>query len=169
MKIILTGPESTGKSTLAAQLAQQLEGLWVPEYARTYIQTIDRLYEEADLLRIAQEQQRQIAEKQMENPPFLFCDTSLLVIKIWSEYKYGRCHPWIEQQLKAQEVDLYLLCGIDVPWTYDEQREHPTQREELYAIYERELQQLRVPFVRIHGALPQRLKTVTDLLCCVSL
>ena len=103
MKIILTGPESTGKSTLAKQLAEHYQVDWVAEYARTYIQSLNRLYEEADLAKIAMGQQQRISQKEMKNPPLLFCDTSFLVLKVWAEYKYGRCDEDILKLLKEQQ------------------------------------------------------------------
>jgi nicotinamide riboside kinase len=81
----------------------------------------------------------------------LVLDTDLLVIKIWSEFKFGRCHPWIEQQLEQRKGDLYLLCLPDIPWEPDPQREHPHQRDELLAIYRQELSRLEVVVVEISG------------------
>ena len=164
MKIILTGPASTGKSTLAKQLAEHYQVDWVEEYARTYIQTLNRLYEEADLVKIAVGQQQRITEKEMKNPPLLFCDTSFLVIKIWAEYKYERCDEDILKLLQEQEVDLYLLCGTDVPWEADPQRENPNKRKELYQIYKSELKELRVPFVELQGNKKERLKKAIVLI-----
>jgi len=164
MKIILTGPASTGKSTLAQQLAEHYKMDWVEEYARTYIQSLNRLYEEADLKEIAKGQHQRISEKEITNPPLLFCDTSFLVIKVWAEYKYGRCDEHILKLLEEQKVDLYLLCRIDVPWEADPQRENPNQRKELYEIYKSELKELRIPFVEIHGNKKERLNKAIVLI-----
>jgi len=140
-KIIVTGPESSGKTTLARQLAQHYQTVWVPEYARDYIDGLNREYEEADLLEIAKGQvSREDEFAAKYSPGLLFCDTSLLVIKIWSEVKYKRCHPWILEQLEQRKVDLYLLAYPDIPWEPDPQREHPHQRMELFDIYKKELQ-----------------------------
>jgi nicotinamide riboside kinase len=93
-KIIITGPESTGKTTLAQQLAQHYQTVWVPEYSRDYIAQLNRSYEEDDLLEIAKGQVRREDEMVAKHTPdLLICDTSLLVIKVWSKVKYQRCHP----------------------------------------------------------------------------
>ena len=166
-KIIITGPESTGKTTLAKQLAEQFDGICIVEYARTYIQKIDRLYEEKDLLIIAKEQVRQIEEKEKTESDYLFCDTGLLVLKIWSMYKYQRCDPWILEKLAEQKAALYFLCGIDVPWELDEQREHPKERKKLYQIYKEELQKLNTPFVELTGDAITRLNKATAIITCL--
>jgi len=100
-----------------------------------------------------------IAKKQLEQEntmagkagSILFCDTDFLVTKIWSNFKYGKCDPWIEEQVKSHRYDLYLLCDIDLPWVEDPLREHPGQREELFDIYLKELQGLNVEFAIISG------------------
>ncbi|MCO6488356.1 MAG: ATP-binding protein [Phaeodactylibacter sp.] len=163
-RLLLTGPESTGKSLLARRLAEAYQTVWVPEYARYYLETLGRPYREDDLLPIARGQllledyQAQFARR------ILPCDTGMLVLKVWSEFKYGRCHPWILEQLHRRSYDLYLLCGTDVPWTYDPQRENPNEREELYAIYKRELEQLGVPFTELRGGVEARVEVVGRLI-----
>ena len=159
-QIVLTGPESTGKSTLAQALAKQYKTDWIPEYARSYIENLNRPYEESDLLEIAKGQYQLVENYPSKRDHFLFIDTHLLVIKVWSEYKYGSCHPWIIEQLKFTKVDLYILCGTDVAWEYDPQREHPHQRNELLAIYRQQLMDLKLPFVEITGNLKTRLTKV---------
>ncbi len=157
-KIIITGPESAGKTTLAQQLAAHYQTVWVPEYARDYIDQLNRNYAEDDLLKIAQGQvarEDEMAAK--HNPELLICDTSLLVIKVWSNVKYHRSHPWILEQLDQRKVDLYLLTSPDIPWEADPQREHPHQREMLFQIYEQELQNKLHLIVR--GSREERLKS----------
>lgn len=156
-KILFTGPESTGKSLLAEQMATRHGGDWVPEYARHYLENLGRPYRQSDLLRIAQGQLRWEDERAARSPRWLFCDTGLLVIKVWSEYKYGSCDPWIVEQLQQRQYDLWVLCGIDIPWAPDPLREHPEEREALYGIYLRELKQLGVPFIELWGKEEERL------------
>lgn len=151
LKVVLTGPESTGKSTLARQLAAHYGTAWVAEYARYYLGRLKRPYIEDDLLAIAREQLQWEEAEARHAQGLLICDTAMLVMKVWSEYKFGSCHPWILQQWQERKYDLYLLCGIDLPWTYDPLRENPDEREKLYAIYKSELQQLNANFVEIAG------------------
>ena len=156
--IVITGPESTGKSTLAGQLAAYFNTQWVPEFARTYIGKLNKPYSENDLLEIAKGQLEQ-EEKTINNSELpVFLDTSLEVIKIWSEYKYGRCHPWILEKYIKQKHDLYLLCVPDIPWQFDPQRENPSEREEIFNLYHQELKEQNTNFVLVSGLKEKRLK-----------
>jgi NadR type nicotinamide-nucleotide adenylyltransferase len=151
LRIAITGPESTGKSELAKKLAGHYHTLWVPEVAREYLINLSRTYVYEDILSIAQEQlklENALAEKASK---ILFCDTELLVTKIWSHYKYGKCEPWIAEKVISHRYDLYLLCNIDLPWEEDPLRENPGQREELFGIYLEELQRLGVTFAIVSG------------------
>jgi NadR type nicotinamide-nucleotide adenylyltransferase len=157
LKIAITGPESTGKSTLSQQLAAHYQGLWVPEFARAYIADLDRPYTLQDLEAIARGQLDLEAATAAQNPRLLFADTDLLVIKIWSEHAFGKSPDWVLQQLKRQDYNLYLLMGVDLPWEPDPQREHPHLRQYFYDWYKRELKALQVPFVEISGQQEHRL------------
>ncbi len=158
LRIVLTGPESCGKTTLAQQLAAHYRVPWVPEYARTYLHKNGLDYQEEDLLKIAKGQLYRENRIGAGKPSMLFCDTDLVTIKIWAEYKYGKVDPWILEQVKIRSYDYYFLCGIDIPWQDDPQREHPAQREELFQIYSKELRSLGKPFSIIEGDLPARLQ-----------
>ena len=157
-KIAVTGPESTGKSTLSAALAAFFQTAWVPEYAREYLENLDRNYEEKDLLEIAKGQLALQEELEKSSDQYLICDTDLLVIKIWSEHKYGRCHPWILKKLDEINYDLYILPYIDIPWQEDPLREHPDLREYFFNKYKEELITRKVNFIEVKGALDQRVK-----------
>jgi NadR type nicotinamide-nucleotide adenylyltransferase len=158
LKIAITGPESTGKSTLAAQLAHHYQAPWVPEYARTYLEQLNRPYEAHDLEQIAQGQQELWAAQAALDPALLILDTELLVLKIWSEHAYGTSAPSILEGLQKQAVDLYLLLNVDLPWEPDPQREHPHLRQFFYDWYKRELEGLGVPYVEISGSEEQRVQ-----------
>ncbi|MCX7696718.1 MAG: ATP-binding protein [Bacteroidales bacterium] len=134
IKIAITGPESTGKTSLAQQLAEYYRTIWVPEFAREYLDRLQRPYQYEDILYIAQ-QQMKLEDEATLKAPLVFLDTELLVTKIWCEFKYGKCHQWILEEIKKRTYDLVLLCYIDIPWEYDPQREHPQQREELWNLY----------------------------------
>ena len=151
LKIAITGPESTGKSMLAAQLAEHYHTVWVPEYAREYIDNLDRPYIQEDILEIARGQIRSETAICRQASELLICDTELIVTKIWSEVKYGECDPWILNKLESHKYDLYLLCDIDIPWSEDPQREHPHMRESLLNLYKQELLTRELPFFIVSG------------------
>ncbi len=157
LKIAITGPESTGKSTLSQQLADHYQGLWVPEFARTYIAALERPYTLQDLEAIARGQVDLEITTMAQNPHLLIADTDLLVIKIWSEHAFGQSPGWVQQKLKQQDYNLYLLMGVDLPWEPDPQREHPHLRQYFYDWYKRELEALQVPFMEISGQQEDRL------------
>jgi NadR type nicotinamide-nucleotide adenylyltransferase len=158
IRIAITGPESTGKSLLSQQLAEHYLTDFVPEIARDYLNRLQRPYNYNDLLEIAQMQLKTENVMAALANKFLFCDTELIVIKIWSEIKYGKCHEWILDKLHTHYYPLYLLCDIDLPWEDDPLREHPDSREFLMQYYEKNLKQLNRPFIKIRGRGLQRLK-----------
>ncbi|MEY3052590.1 MAG: hypothetical protein RLY31_2375 [Bacteroidota bacterium] len=139
-RIVVTGPESTGKTTLAQALAAHYSVEWVPEYARNYLGGLDRPYVEADLLEIAKGQLASEEEYgRRATAGLLVLDTSLEVIRIWSLVRYGRCDPWISREADFRRQGLYLLCSPDLPWEPDPLREGPAGREELFRRYHDEL------------------------------
>ncbi len=158
-KVAIVGPECTGKTSLAEALATHYQTEWVREYARGYLDKLAVPYVQEDLVRIAQGQMRIEDEFAHDAKRVLVCDTNLVVIKIWSEFKFKRVDPWIVGELAKRKYDLHLLTQIDVPWVADPQREHPDHREELYAIYKQELLSMNVPFVEISGNEAVRLQS----------
>jgi len=156
LKIAITGPESTGKSTLSEQLATHYNTVWVPEYARTYIGNLGRDYTIDDIEAIARGQLQLEQELEAGAGTILISDTDLLVLKIWSEHAFGRCPEFIVEQLEQQNYNLYLLMGVDLPWEPDPQREHPHLRQFFYDWYKRELQAMGVPFAEISGQQHER-------------
>jgi NadR type nicotinamide-nucleotide adenylyltransferase len=161
-RIAIVGPECTGKTQLSIQLAKHYKTVWVPEYARQYIDRLNRPYTQADLLKIAKGQTFTEDELALEARELLICDTNLVVIKIWSEFKYGVCNAEILRMLNNRKYDLHLLTSIDVPWENDPQREHPHQRELLYALYIKELENLGVRYTLISGDESQRLESAVQ-------
>ncbi|MEP2773849.1 MAG: ATP-binding protein [Fulvivirga sp.] len=161
-KVVVIGPESTGKSTLSAALATYYNTAWVPEYARHYIERLDRPYEKSDLSKIAEGQLQWEDEKVKEANKLLICDTDLIVIKIWSEHKYGDCASQILEQIKSRPYDLYLLTDVDLPWQEDPQRENPHLRDYFMDIFEQEIEATGVPFVKISGDHYQRMKKAVE-------
>ncbi len=131
LRIAVTGPESTGKTTLAAQLAEALNCPWRKEAAREYLEKLGRAYEEADLYAIHLQQQAAEEKLLVQAPGILVLDTEETVLRIWSEEKYKRCDMRILQSLSINLPDLYLLTGIDLPWEPDPLREHPDPQDRL--------------------------------------
>ena len=162
-KIITTGPESTGKSTLMQELANYYQTQYVPEFARTYIECLKRPYREDDLIKIARRQYDLELFFLKKSNQYLCCDTSMLVLKIWSEYRFGKCHPWIEEQFQ-KENGLFILCGTDVPWEFDLQRENSNEREDLYQLYRNALINYGKNYVEVIGSQDVRLEAVINLL-----
>jgi NadR type nicotinamide-nucleotide adenylyltransferase len=156
-RISLTGPESAGKSSLAAQLAAHYGTAWVPEYARAYLETHGPAYTLPDLEAIARGQLA--AEDAATAQALLFCDTDLLVVKIWAENAFGTCPAWVLAELEKPRYALTLLLAPDLPWAPDPLREHPdpAQRWHFYELYRAELVSRGWSFVEISGSLRERL------------
>lgn len=157
-KIAVTGPESTGKSLLVKQLADRYETVYVPEFARGYIDKLDRPYQYSDITDIARGQLRSEKELEAMASRYLFCDTELIVTKVWSLHKYGRCDPFILDGILNNRYDLFLLCDIDLLWEQDPQREHPHLRAYFFDWYKQELDDYGFPYEVIRGMGQDRLE-----------
>jgi nicotinamide riboside kinase len=147
----IVGPESTGKSALSTELAQKYGVARVPEVARDFLENLNRPYREEDLLHLAHLQLKAEQDVLKTNPTVLICDTTLLVIRIWSQFKYKRCHPEILKLEEERQYDLFLLTDIDLAWEVDPLREHPDRRGELFGWYYRALLEKNTPFSIIRG------------------
>lgn len=159
-KIVVTGPESSGKSTLVIELSGALQAGYVKEVARAYIDRLARPYAEPDLVEIAKAQLEEEDQQELVSNGVgrLICDTDLLTIRIWSEEKYGRCDPWIVQQTEERHYDHWLLCKPDILWEPDPQRENPYDRDRLFHRYEALLLQMGKPFSVIEGHQDKRMR-----------
>lgn len=157
ISIAIVGPESTGKSTLSKSLAEYYQTLWSEEYAREYLTELVRPYKQSDLLEIAAGQLELANKAKQKANGIVFHDTDLLVIKVWSEFKFGDCDPWIIEQYELNKADLYLLTDTDIPYEDDPLRENPSQRGELFEIYEQELIKSEANYQVIKGGLAERL------------
>ena len=166
-KVIVTGPESSGKTTLCKQLSEIFKIPFTGEFSRKYIDNLDREYLQEDLVIIAKEQLKN-EQLTTNNKQLSLHDTDLITLKIWSEYKYGNCNDWITSQLEQQKQEkrFYFLCSPDIPWEEDPQRENPNNREELFESYKKELIQLRYNYFIIEGGnrLENSIKKITELI-----
>lgn len=177
-KIVIIGPESTGKSTLCEELASHYRTRWCPEYAREYLLRHGTNYRFDDLLTIAKGQialEEQYVSSMVnaewsidsqknslltiDHPP-LFIDTDMYVMKVWCEFVFGKCHQWILDQIATRKYNLYLLCNNDLPWVADELREYPDleSREKLFHMYKDIMINQDTPWVEISGDSAQRLQ-----------
>ena len=160
-KIVVLGPESTGKSTLCASLAQHFHCSWVPEFARRYLLELGRPYNYDDLLIIAKGQLKAEDEMAQETKgKTLFIDTDMYVMKVWCEFVFGKCHSFILDQIVERKYDLYLLCNTDLPWVKDELREYPDleNRNKLFRIYKDLMINQQTPWVEIRGRDEERVQ-----------
>jgi len=171
-RVVLSGPESSGKTTLAKQLASEFGCLWVPEFARDYLEIKGSSYQFEDLLLIANGQRRmqEILElkARVADHSLLFLDTDLLTLKIWSEYRFQKVDPIItqiiDQEKAANLTSLHILCSPDIPWESDPLRENEGDRSELFAIYEKELIQSSSPYITVSGTVETRLQlAITEI------
>ena len=159
-RILILGPESTGKSTLAEDLANHFGEPWVPEFAREYLEKLERPYQFEDLTEIGKGQvnlEDQLAEKAQK---FIFCDTDLRVIHIWSEHRFGKTETWILEAIQRRNYDLILLTDTDLPWGPDPLREYPEleMRQYFFEKYRSLSVQSGFPFLIVSGDRAKRLK-----------
>ena len=168
-KIVIIGPESTGKSTLCEQLAAHYNSIWVKEYAREYLLKNGHDYTFENLLDIAKGQVALEAltvdswllteQRATNNEQPIFIDTDMYVMKVWCEFVFEKCHHWILNRIVERKYDLYLFCNIDIPWVKDELREYPDleNRQKLYQHYKDIMVNQNIPWIDISGSYEERL------------
>ena len=168
-KIVVVGPESTGKSYLTKQLAEYFNGIAVEEYAREYLHKNGTDYSFENLWDIAQGQIRNEEEglqlAQASNPQAnLFIDTDMYVMKVWGEFVFGQCDNRILSLIAERKYDLYLLCSPDIPWIKDEMREYPDleTRNTLFYHYKDLLVQQSTPFTIVQGDYEKRFQVAVN-------
>ncbi|MFT6965005.1 MAG: NadR type nicotinamide-nucleotide adenylyltransferase [Marivirga sp.] len=150
-KIAIIGPESSGKSTLSKQLALHFNESFLPEYGRIYLETHGTDYIFDDLEKICRKMM-DLENTQIKNASkFLFCDTDLLMMKVWYEVKFNRISEYLKEQLSKTTYDYYFICSPDLPWQDDPVRENPHIREMLYERYIQEVEQNGIPYTIING------------------
>jgi HTH-type transcriptional repressor of NAD biosynthesis genes len=166
VKVVLFGPESTGKTTLSRHLARYYNTVWTPEFARTYLQkkwnNERKTCEKKDLIPIA------IGQIKMENKlakkadKLLICDTDLLETKVYSEEFYGGfVDETLNKAAAENQYDLYLLTYVDTPWEKDDLRDRPEQRLEMFNAFENALKKHKKNYIILKGGKETRLKNAT--------
>jgi nicotinamide riboside kinase len=163
MKIVITGPECSGKSTLSNALATKAETGMLDELSRTYLNGLDRPYNLDDIIRIAHlhVEQEDLFAKQHS---LLILDTDLITLEIWTEEKFGVVPEYISDQVRSRMYDHYLLCSPDFPWEYDPLRENPNDRDRIFDLYYSKLIGLNRSFSVLEGPHEQRLKKSLEII-----
>jgi NadR type nicotinamide-nucleotide adenylyltransferase len=156
IKIVITGAESTGKSTLAEALATNYQTKWIPEFSRLYVENLHRSYTYSDIEIIAR---HQITEEQNIDPgiSLVFFDTWLIITKVWFEFVFGKCPVWLHESILQSKIDLFLVCDIDIPWIPDPVRENGGEnRRILHNIYIEQIKSFGFNYQIISGVGEER-------------
>mgnify|MGYP005749240109 FL=1 len=166
LKVVVFGPESSGKTTLSRALASHYNVLWIEEFARDYLQEKwdkeNKVCELNDLLPIAYGQIKLENEYSQKTNKLLICDTDLLETKVYSETYYGGyCDPLLEKYALKNTYDLYILTNIDIPWEKDDLRDKPNEREKMFNAFKETLVKYHRPYIEVSGSLSKRLDTAT--------
>ena len=167
VKIVLFGPESTGKTTISLQLAEHYNTVWVPEFARKYLQNKwnnQRVTcENSDLIPIAIGQMKSENKLAKKADKVLICDTDLLETKVYSESYYGGIvDPELDKFAIKNQYDLYFLTYVDTPWEADDLRDKPNERIEMFLTFEKALIKYNRPYIILKGSKKMRLKTAVE-------
>ncbi|MBU3011089.1 ATP-binding protein [Polaribacter vadi] len=169
VKVVLFGPESTGKTTLSKQLARYYNTVWAPEFAREYLQNKwnneRKICEADDLLPIAIGQMKLENKLAKKADKILICDTDLLETKVYSQEFYGGfVDEKLDEAATINQYDLYLLTYIDTPWEEDDLRDRPEQRLEMFNAFEKALKDHNCNYILLKGNKESRLKKATDVI-----
>jgi NadR type nicotinamide-nucleotide adenylyltransferase len=161
-RVVVCGPESTGKTTLCRQLAEHFGTVWVPEYVRGYLDRKQAPCEASDLPLIARGQIASEDELARQARGVLFCDTDLTMTVVYARLYYGACPEWIERIAAAREYDLHLLTAVDVAWVPDPQRDMPHRRQEIFERCRAALEGGGRRYMVVRGTWDERFRTARE-------
>jgi len=166
IKIAVVGPESTGKSSMSAYLADYYQTVWVPEYARGYCEKLTSPPNWQDEINMFYGQLELEKELLPRANQLLICDTTFITVKIWSDHTFGKAPQEVLHELPRHPYDFYLLLNIDLPWEDDPLRDFPEMREHFMAVWYKELDALNANYVLVDGTGPGRYnKAVKEIDC----
>ena len=163
-RVVVTGSECTGKTTLSQSLSEQLGALWVPEYARTYAESVARPLTKDDVAVIARGQIALEAAGAATAPPIVVQDTDLVSTVVYSRHYYGGCPDWIVAAARHRLAPLYFLSDIDIPWVHDNVRDRPGERHLMDALFRGTLAEFGANTVRLSGLGAHRLHNAMTLI-----
>ncbi|WP_271405815.1 ATP-binding protein [Tenacibaculum soleae] len=169
VKVVLFGPESTGKTTLSGQLARYYNTVWAPEFAREYLQdkwnNERKICEQKDIIPIAEGQIKLENDLSLKADKVLICDTDLLETKVYSEEYYdGFVEAELDEAAIKNSYDIYFLTYIDTPWEADDLRDRPEQRLQMFTAFENTLKKYNRPYVLLKGDKETRLKKAIEVI-----
>lgn len=162
LRVVVTGSESTGKTTLARRLAAHYGTVWVPEFARAYVDDVARPLTRDDVEPVARGQLARERDAEPRADGLLMLDTDVLSTMVYGEHYYGHVPEWITSELRQHLADLYLLCDIDAPWVPDPQRDRGDARDAMHALFSAAVQRTGVPSVVIRGDWEQRFHAAVE-------
>lgn len=164
IKIAITGPESTGKTKLSRDLASHYHSIFVPEYSREYLTKTGGRYRYEDLVKIARGQVSKEGQMIKKAKKLLFCDSDLILHKIWSEVRFGKVHHYIIEKILEKRYDLYLLCKPDIAWEEDPLRQNKDDRDALFQLFIDEYENYQLPYFVISGQGDNRLQNALKII-----
>ncbi len=165
IKVIVTGPESTGKTILCQALAKKYNTVWIPEYARTYVENLTEKYTYQDVEHIANVQFNELSKKNENANKYVFFDTGLIITKIWFQEVFGKYPDYLDEMIRKTAPDFYFLCFPDIEWQPDSVRENGGEkRMDLFNKYENQLIHFNFKYHIIKGINNQRIENAIEFL-----